>query len=410
MNFFKNVTSFEFVGNRYKAFIFSGILISIAVLSLLFHGGLNWGIDFAGGTVIQLKFQKEFNMGSLRKAIKSLGIGDSSIQEMGDTDNHQVLIKVEKLAEEQEEGIVTLVTNKIKEATPGNTFEIMKAESVGPKVGHDLALNGFLAFISALGGILLYVTVRFDFQFGIGAIFALMHDMFIVLGFVAVTNKEFTLPILAAILTIAGYSVNDTIVVFDRIRENLRKCKKTEFSDVINLSINETLSRTVLTSLTTFIVTGVLALFGGMVIRDFALCLSAGVIIGTYSSIFVATPIVVEWQLRRKKKDHNAPAVSNRAKISGQEKNKKKAVTEKTNNRPKQAQKASKKQTLAVKSSNKKKQAASVDVSKKEDSLNEGHEAPKKTGKALSKAEAKAARKAKHAKKKSKGKKKKRQA
>jgi len=306
MNFFNNVTNFDFVGSRRKAFVISGSLLGIALLSLLLHGGLNWGIDFAGGTFMQLKFEKPVKVGELRKAIGSLGIGDSVIQEMGEKKSNQVLIKVEKLKKERQKGIVTLVTNKIKEVSPGNNFEILRAESVGPKVGHDMAERGFLAFISSIIGILVYVTIRFEFKFAVGAIIALVHDVCVTVGFISLTNKEFTLSVLAALLTIAGYSVNDTLVVFDRIRENLRKHAKDDFDGTINTSINETLSRTMLTSLTTVIVTIVLSMFGGPVIRDFAMCLTVGVIVGTFSSVFVATPVVVEWRIFKKNKDEVA--------------------------------------------------------------------------------------------------------
>jgi len=306
MNFFNNVTHFDFVGSRRTAFKVSGSLLLVAMLSLLLHGGLNWGIDFAGGTFMQIKFEKPIKVGELRKALGSLGIGDSVIQKMGEESSNQVLIKVEKLKEEKQKGIVTLVTNKIKEVSAGNNFEILRAESVGPKVGHDMAERGFLAFISSIIGILIYVTIRFEFNFAVGAIIALVHDVCITVGFISLTNKEFTLSVLAALLTIAGYSVNDTLVVFDRIRENLRKHVKGDFDGTINTSINETLSRTMLTSLTTVIVTIVLSMFGGPVIRDFATCLTVGVIVGTFSSVFVATPVVVEWRIFKKNRDEVA--------------------------------------------------------------------------------------------------------
>jgi len=358
MNFLSNVTNFDFVENRRKAFMCSGALLVISLLSVIFHGGLNLGIDFAGGTVIQLKFQKSVDISKLRTAIKGIGIGDSVIQSIGSKENPQVLIKVEKLKKEMRKGVVTIVTDKIKASIANNPFEIIKAESVGPKVGRDMEERGFLAFISAICGILIYVSFRFEFKFGVGAIIALVHDVMITIGFISITNKEFTLSVLAALLTIAGYSVNDTIVVFDRIRENLRKHKNPVFNKIINISINETLSRTILTSLTTVIVTIILSLFGGSVIGDFAMCLTVGVMIGTFSSVFVATPIVMEWEEHRKKKEDARAAAPKAEKIVKKELPKAEKVT-------KEASKAKK-----TKETPKEKPSAKVEGSSKETTQN----------------------------------------
>lgn len=290
-------TNINFAGNRGKAFFFSLALIAASIISLVIHGGPRYGIDFAGGTIVQIKFKNKVSISELRKALSNIDIGEHTIQNFGEKNANEFLIRTEKSTEDLE-GLSARIARHLEKIYEKNSFEIRRVEMVGPKVGKDLKRKGMMAVIYAIVMILVYIAWRFKFKFAVGAVAALVHDVIITVGALSIANKEFTLPIIAAILTIVGYSLNDTIVIYDRIRENLRKKKRQRYEDIINISINETLSRTILTSLTTLFVVVALFTLGGGIIHDFAFALLVGVIIGTYSSIFVASPIVIAWENR----------------------------------------------------------------------------------------------------------------
>jgi preprotein translocase subunit SecF len=298
MEFIKPGSKINFLGIRRSAFILSGVLIGASIISVILHGGFNYGIDFAGGTLVQVKFSKPTQAENIKENLASIGLDRSLVQRFGEKGENEYLIRVEKSVSDLE-GLSGQIEGALQEAYGKDGVEIRRTEMVGPKVGKDLKRKGILAIIYALVGILIYVTWRFEFIFAVGAIIALAHDVMITVGAFSIANKEFTLPIVAAILTIIGYSLNDTIVVYDRIRENRRKMRREAFAKVINSSINETLGRTLLTSLTTLIVVVILFIFGGGVIHDFAFALIVGVLVGTYSSIFVASPIILIWQERK---------------------------------------------------------------------------------------------------------------
>ncbi|MBW2557630.1 MAG: protein translocase subunit SecF [Deltaproteobacteria bacterium] len=292
----------DLVGKMKIAFAASLLAIIISILSLILHGGPNLGIDFAGGTLVQIKFSQETSTDGIRDALKTIGLGNSVIQRFGYHDNNEFLIKTEKSS-----SALKGLSNKIEEALNSSynngDFEIRRVEVVGPKVGRDLREKGMLAMLYAIIGILIYVTWRFELRYAVGAIIALMHDVLITVGVFSLLGKEFTLPIIAALLTIIGYSLNDTIVVYDRIRENIKGIKKQSLKDIVNSSINQVLSRTVLTSATTLLVVLALFIFGGAVIHDFAFALLIGIIVGTYSSIFVASPTILVWESIRPSKE-----------------------------------------------------------------------------------------------------------
>ena len=292
MQFIKSGVNIDFVGRRFLFISLSALIILISIASLVFHGGLNYGIDFAGGTLVQVKFDKATTPDNIRKALKGLDLGSCTIQQFEESKGEEFLIRVEK-SKSDLVGLSDDIKTTLDKAYGANQVDIRRVEMVGPKVGKDLRRQGFLAIIYALVGILIYVTFRFEFKFALGAVVALFHDVIITVGIFSLLDKEFSLSILAALLAIVGYSLNDTIVVYDRIRENLRKPGKRSYEELINTSINQTLSRTILTSVTTILVLFCLFFLGGGVIHDFAFALMVGVIVGTYSSIFIASPIVI---------------------------------------------------------------------------------------------------------------------
>jgi preprotein translocase subunit SecF len=301
MELIKPGTNINFTGRRRPALFLSLILILISIASLITRGGLNYGIDFAGGTEIVLKFMNEIEIAEIRSSLNQLNLGDIEVQRFGSREANQYLIRIEKTTEELE-GLSAKVESHLQERFGEGATESLRTEMVGPKVGKDLRRKGMLAVISAIIGMLIYITWRFELRFGVGAIIALIHDVIVTLGVLALTNSEFNLPTIAALLTVVGYSVNDTIVISDRIRENIRKLRKNTQQEIVNISINETLSRTILTSGTTLIVCIALFLLGGPVIHVFALVLIVGFTIGTYSSIFIAAPILLFWRERFTKK------------------------------------------------------------------------------------------------------------
>ena len=292
MEIFKRVTEYDFMAKKTMAIVLSSAVILVGIISMITHGGLKYGIDFDGGTLVQLKFKTPPAIEDLRDGLKKIGLGDSTIQEFG-SKNH-ILIRVEK-SEEKLEEIGTKVKNGLIGKFQADDILVERVEMVGPKVGKDLREKAILSIIYAIIGIVIYISWRFELQYAIAAIIALIHDVLVTMGAFSLADKEFTLVIVAAFLTIIGYSLNDTIVVFDRIRENMRRRGKTTLTDVINMSINQTLSRTILTSGTTLLVVVALFLRGGEIIHDFSFALIVGVAVGTYSSIFIASVFLVYW-------------------------------------------------------------------------------------------------------------------
>lgn len=295
MEIIKAGTNFNFVGRMKVAAMASLAVIVISILSLLLHGGPNLGIDFAGGTLVQIQFKDKTTVNEIRNALKENDLGNSVIQQFGYAADNEFLVKTEKSSSELK-GISVNIQEALASQFAKGAFDIRRVEVVGPKVGKDLRQKGILAILYAIVGILIYITWRFEFRYAIGAIIALMHDVIITVGIFSLLNKEFSLPIIAALLTIIGYSLNDTIVVFDRIRENIKEIKRRTLGDILNSSINQTLSRTLLTSVTTLLVVIALFFLGGAVIHDFAFALLVGIVIGTYSSIFIASPTVLAWE------------------------------------------------------------------------------------------------------------------
>lgn len=279
-----------------KYFMILSIFLMLISISLLSFKGLNLGIDFKGGTLIEIKTNNS-NIADLRK-ILSPEFNDVSLQEFGNSET--IIIRLQN--ESNNESIETV--NKVKDLISDKVSEFRRSEFVGPTISSELLWKGLQAISFALIAILIYIWLRFEWQFGFGAVVALTHDVIFTLGFLSLFNVDFSLSSIAAILTIAGYSINDSVVIFDRIRENLRKYKKLELADLFNLSINNTLSRTIMTSLTTFIALICLYAFGGEVIKPFAIAMIIGVIIGTYSSIFIAVPTLLIFKFRPQEEDN----------------------------------------------------------------------------------------------------------
>ncbi len=342
MQFIKSDIQLDFIGKRKPAFFFSVALIIISLVSLIAHKGPNYGIDFAGGTLIQVQFNAPVATQTVKTGLNEIGLEISSIQQFGEKKNNEYLIRTNQ--SETTGRNFTLELEKALTGSTGKQADIRRIEMVGPKVGKDLREKALFAMFYALLFITIYISGRFEMKwmlsavmagalmaavyflsifnvsipflilaalivslvlfwflelkYAMGAIVALIHDVFITVGIFSILNVEFTLPIIAALLTIIGYSLNDTIIVFDRIRENLKRYAKMALNDSINKSINETLSRTILTSLTTLMVVITLFLLGGGIIHDFAMAMIIGVLIGTYSSIFVASPIISAWQTK----------------------------------------------------------------------------------------------------------------
>lgn len=300
-------TNIDFTGKRRIAFIISAIVILTGVISLIINNGPKYGIDFTGGITIELDLSpvnadsRQVQIEEVRQVMLDADMLDVEIQTLRGVDD-QIFF----LFKTQEEGtsaedIINVIRTNFPEHSEKQDF-IRLQEQVGPRIGEELRSKAFLAIFYALLGIILYIWWRFELTFGVAAVVALFHDIIITVGIFSITGKEISLAIVAALLTIVGYSLNDTIVIFDRIREDLRIYRKESYASVINHSINETLSRTIITSLTTFIVVLSLYIFGGAVIRDFAFALLIGIVVGTYSSIFVASPILVEYFTKRNEK------------------------------------------------------------------------------------------------------------
>ena len=284
----------NFLGLRKNFLIFSIVAIIIS-LGVLFFKGLNLGIDFKGGTLIEVS-TKNTSISELREILSS-NYNDVSLQEFGN--ENTILIRLQNKS--NQESIETV--NTVKTLIQDKVIEFRRSEFVGPTISTELLYRGFQAVSFALISILIYIWLRFEWQFGFGAVVALTHDVLFTLGLLSILNVEFSLATIAAILTIAGYSINDTVVIFDRVRENLRKYKKMDLINLFNLSINNTLSRTVMTSVTTLLALLSLFIFGGEVIRPFALTMIIGVVIGTYSSVFIAVPTLLIFKFRPQDED-----------------------------------------------------------------------------------------------------------
>ena len=270
------------------------LALCIGSIGLFLFKGLNYGIDFEGGILIEIRTSEAADMADLRRTVNGLGLGQVELQEFGrDTD---VLIRVERQPGDAKAQNVAV--EKVKTAL-GSSVSFRRTEFVGPKVSSEFIEAGVTAVLLALGAMLMYIWFRFEWQFGVGALIALAHDVIMTIGIFSLLGLEFNLSTVAAILTIAGYSINDTVVVYDRVRENLRKFKAMPLRDIINLSLNDTLSRTLLTSITTLIALLILFFFGGEVIKGFSFGMIWGVLVGTYSSIFIATPLLIYMNLRR---------------------------------------------------------------------------------------------------------------
>ena len=345
MQFIKPDININFVGKRKIAFILSLAMILISIATLVVHKGPKYGIDFAGGTLIQVKFDAPVKLADIKSGLATVNLGKSSVQGFGEHIEHEYLIRTDGSVM-TEQGF-SLEVQKALASSTGQGVDIRRVEMVGPQVGKDLREKALFAMFYALLFIAIYISGRFELKwmlsgvmagalmgavyllsifhvsvpfliaaalvvtlflfwflelkYAMGAIVALVHDVTITVGIFSLFGKEFTLPIIAALLTIIGYSLNDTIIVFDRIRENLRKYHKNPLEVVINKSINETLSRTILTSGTTLVVVITLFILGGGIIHDFAFAMMVGIIVGTYSSIYVASPILLAWKVRGKK-------------------------------------------------------------------------------------------------------------
>ena len=281
----------------YKKFNILSVLLILISLILLVFKGLNYGVDFKGGTLIELRsLDQTLRIGDLRKSFKNLELGDVTVKKFGKENDY--VIKFEKKQSIEEnfiENIKVELANDI-----GNIFEFRRVESVGPKVSSELLKSGIIAIALSLGAMLIYIWIRFEWQFSLGAIAAVFHDVIITLGFFSLLNFEINLSIVAAVLTIVGYSMNDTVVIFDRVRENLKKYSDIKIFEITNISINETLSRTIITSVTTLLALLSIFVFGGAILKGFSFAMILGVIIGTYSSIYIANPILVRLNVSQK--------------------------------------------------------------------------------------------------------------
>ena len=280
----------------YKLFNITSLCLIIISILLLFFKGLNFGVDFKGGTLIELRANdKKINVTTLRDSFKNMNLGDVNIKKFGN--ENDFLIKIEK--KDTSTNAIEIIKKNLSESI-GGSFNFRRVENVGPKVSSELLKSGIIAIILSLAAMLFYIWIRFEWQFSLGAILALFHDVVITLGFFSLFNLEINLSIVAAILTIVGYSMNDTVVIYDRVRENLRKFSDIKIFELTNISINETLSRTIITSITTLLALVSIYLFGGEILKGFSLAMIMGVIFGTYSSIYIANPILVKLRVSQK--------------------------------------------------------------------------------------------------------------
>jgi len=290
-------SSIDFLKGKYVAFITSIILILLSI-GLFFLNGLNFGIDFKGGTLIEIETQNKIEISEVRSSLNSLSLGDVQVQEFGSDKNLLIRIEQQQGGDQIQQNVLEIVKQKLMNDI-SETINFRRTEVVGPKVSGELIQSGTIAILVAVFAMLIYIWLRFEWQFSLGAVIALLHDVILTIGVFCLTQLEFNLPIIAAILTIVGYSMNDTVVVYDRVRENLRKFRSKEITSLLNLSINETLSRTIVTSVTTLLALVSLYIFGGEVIKGFTFAMIWGVLVGTYSSIFVAAPLLTYLDVKR---------------------------------------------------------------------------------------------------------------
>jgi len=297
-------TRIDFIGKRKITVWISAAAILLSLASIFLHGGLRYGVDFAGGLLIQPKFSKAMDISEVRNAMEAIGLKDANVQNFGG--ENEFLIRIEKTSEDLE-GMSKKIQTSLQERFKDKALEIRRVEIVGPKIGKDLKTKALWALGLSFLAILIYVAWRFKtVAYGLGGIVALFHDVMVTYGAISLFQLEYSLPLLAVILTIIGFSINDTIVIFDRVRENVKKMRKENLETIFNISINETLGRTILTSGTVMMVVLILFFFGGPVIHDFTTAFIVGLVSGTYSTVYIASPIVLFWERhitgRRKKR------------------------------------------------------------------------------------------------------------
>ncbi len=290
---FKNI-KVDWLGKRKLFLAVSGALILIGAISLIGHGAFRYGVDFKGGTLVYVKFNEPVTVDTVRQTLRDNGALNSQIQELrGAGLENNFLIEFEGEADATDASLGREVINNALEKGFSGKYELLKAESVGPKVGADLRRQAIFATLYALGGILIYIAFRFEWIYGAAAVFAVFHDALVTLGFFSLFDREINLTVIAALLTLVGYSVNDTIVIFDRVRENLKVRRRDDMEAVLNEAINQTFGRTILTAISTFVAVLALFVFGGEIINNFAFTLVIGVIVGAYSTVAIASPLVL---------------------------------------------------------------------------------------------------------------------
>ena len=291
--------NYRFLERRYLWITISTIVILTGVVSFVVKGGLRYSIDFTGGTLIELRFSQPVDLGRVREWIQTAGLTDFEVSKFGE--ESEVILRTQDIGVEK--GEVEAFIPRLQQAAQDVSFEVMRTESVGPKIGSELKDKAYLVVLYSLIALLIYITWRFEFKYAVAAIIALVHDVLVTLGAFSLTDREISLAIVAAVLTIIGYSLNDTIVIFDRVRENLQLHRKMPLIQILNKSVNETLSRTIITGGLALVVVVVLFIFGGEVIKDFAFAFIVGMISGVYSTVYIASPIVLEWENRLRKKE-----------------------------------------------------------------------------------------------------------
>ena len=283
--------------NYFRLFNFVSLILILISVGFIFYKGLNFGVDFKGGTLIELRVENtEIGIGDVRQSFIEMNLGDVNVKKFGKGNDY--LIKFEQTDKNKENFIENIKTKLSKNL--GGSFSFRRVENVGPKVSGELLKSGLIAIVLSLSAMLIYIWIRFEWQFSLGAIIALIHDVIITIGFFSILEFEINLSIVAAVLTIVGYSMNDTVVIFDRVRENLKKYSSKSINEISNLSINETLSRTIITSSTTLLALLSIFFFGGKILHGFSFAMILGVVFGTYSSIFIANPILIKLKVNQK--------------------------------------------------------------------------------------------------------------
>ena len=283
--------------NYFRLFNFVSLILILISVGFIFYKGLNFGVDFKGGTLIELRVENtEIGIGDVRQSFIKMNLGDVNVKKFGKGNDY--LIKFEQ-TDKNKENFIENIKTQLSKNLAGN-FSFRRVENVGPKVSGELLKSGLIAIVLSLSAMLIYIWIRFEWQFSLGAIIALIHDVIITIGFFSILEFEINLSIVAAVLTIVGYSMNDTVVIFDRVRENLKKYSSKSINEISNLSINETLSRTIITSSTTLLALLSIFFFGGKILHGFSFAMILGVIFGTYSSIFIANPILIKLKVNQK--------------------------------------------------------------------------------------------------------------